>query len=123
MDYRTLIDSFEELKESLQKYVEAKVSYFSLTAFEKVAKVLTHVYSSWIIIAVFTVALTLLSLAGGIYLGRVMGSIELGILIIGGALFLAGIILFLLRRSVFSPLVIRALLKIFFDEKDEELKK
>lgn len=123
MDYRTLVESFEDLKESLQKYVEANVSYYSLTAFEKVAKVLTHIYSSWIIIAVLTVAFILLSLAGGIYLGRALGSIELGILIIGGAFFLIGIILFLLRRNIFSPLVIRTLLKIFFDEKNGQLKK
>ncbi len=120
MDYRSIAESFAELKESIQKYIEAKVSYYSLTAFEKTVKVLTYVYSSGIIIAVLTIALILLALSAGIYLGRALESIELGIMIIGAAFLLMGLILYLLRGKIFSPCIIRALLRIFFEEKDDQ---
>ncbi len=116
MDQKSLTDSFSGLWESIKNYVEAKSAYYTLTTFEKVVKVLTSLYSSIFIISAFVIALIIIALAGAVYIGRIIESIELGLLIVGGFFLLVGIVLAALKRKIFSRFIINSLKKTFFEE-------
>ncbi len=119
MDSKSLLDHLFRLKESIKKFLETKISYLGLTAFEKAVKVLSFLLSNMVVILVFFLAFIFLSAAASIYLGRITGHFELGLLIIGGFYLFIGLILFGFRKKIFSPLVIKALSKVFFNEDED----
>ncbi len=119
MDSKSLLDHLFRLKESFRKYLETKISYYGFTAFEKAVRVLSLLLSNIVVILVFFLAFIFLSGAASIYLGRLTGHFELGLLIVGGFYFLIGLILFGFRKKIFSPIVIKALYRVFFNEEDE----
>jgi hypothetical protein len=84
MDGKSLFGNITDLKENLYRYIETRFSYYKLVLFEKSARVLTSVFSTWVVSLVVFMAVMFISLAGAIYLGRLLESYELGLLIVGG---------------------------------------
>jgi len=120
MDSKSFFDHVSGFRENLQKYLEIKLSYFGLLAFEKAARLLTTFLGNGVIIVALLIALLFLSGAGAFFIGSQLGSIELGMLIVGGFYMLLALILFLFRDRIFGPCIIRSLADIFF--KDDEKK-
>ncbi len=116
---KTLLEIFYELKENLEKYIETKLSYIGLSAFEKAVKLMVYIASHSVILVIFTIALLFLSGAAAIYIGKLLSSYELGMLIIGGFYVLIGLIFYIFREKIFSPNIIKALLKIFFPNEEK----
>ena len=121
MEGKSFLDGLFGLREDLQNYLETKVSYFGLTAFEKAVRLLTVLMGNGVIILTFLVAVFFLAGAGALFLGHLLGSNILGFLIIGGLLLLVAVILMIFRERIFGPGIIRSLSKIFFSD-DEEVK-
>ncbi len=115
----TLLETISELKVNLQKYLETKVSYYGLLAFEKAVKLLNYFISHGVVMIIFVIALVFLSGAVAIYIGKLIESLELGLLLVGGAYLLFALILYIFRNRIFSPCIIRILLNIFFQKDDE----
>lgn len=120
MEKNPIFENISELKENLRIYLETKVSYFGLTAFEKAVKVLTVITGNGFILMVMWIALIFFSGAVALYIGTLLDSNELGLLIISGAYFLLGMILILFRKRIFSPIIIKLLVTVFFKDDDEE---
>ncbi len=119
MTSKSLLETVSELKVNIQKYIETNVSYYGLTAFEKGAKIINYVISSGVVIMIFALSLMFLSAAAALYIGKLLHSYELGLLIVGGFYFLLGIVLYLFREKIFGRCIIRSLLKILFHKEDE----
>ncbi len=113
-----MLETISELKVNLQKYLETKVSYYGLLAFEKAIKLLTLFVSHGIVLIVLTISLVFLSGAAAIYIGKLIGSFEIGLLIVGGFYFLLGLVLYIFRNKIFSRCIIRTMLKMFFQKDD-----
>jgi hypothetical protein len=120
MEKNPIFDNISELKENLRLYLETKVSYYGITAFEKAVKVLTIITGNGFILLVMWIALIFFSGAVALYIGNLLQSIELGLLIVGGAYFLLGMILILFRNQIFSPVIIKILVNILFKDDDDD---
>lgn len=119
MDGKSLLDHISGLQDSLRKYLETKLSYYGLLAFEKAARLLTAFLGNGVIIATLLIALIFLSGAGAFYLGSLLESMELGLLLTGAFYLLLALVLYIFRNRIFGPYIIRSLAEVFFQEDDE----
>lgn len=122
MDIRVLYEHISGLRDNLHKYLETKISYYGLVAFEKAVRLLTTFLGNAVIIAAFFVALIFLSGAAALYIGSLLGSYELGLLIVGGFFLFVTIILRLFRGKIFGSYIICSLRDVFFQDDDEHPK-
>ncbi len=122
MDVRALFEHISGLRENLQKYLETRVSYYGVIAFEKAVRLLTTFIGNSVIIGAFLIALMYLSGAAALYIGSLLESYELGMLIVGGFFLLLTIILRVFRGRIFGPFIISALAEVFFKDDDEKSK-
>ncbi len=122
MDIRVLYEHISGLRDNLHKYLETKISYYGLVAFEKAVRLLTTFLGNAVIIATLFIALIFLSGAAALYIGSLLGSYELGLLIVGGFFLLITLILRLFRGRIFGPYIICSLRDEFFKEDDEHPK-
>lgn len=120
METKSILENISGLKENLKAYLETKISYYALQTFEKAVNALTVLVSNGFVILLLWMALIFFSAAAGLYIGRLLESIELGLLIIGGFYLLLGIVFFVFRKQVFSRIIIRILVNVFFKEDEEE---
>lgn len=120
MEGKSFFENISELRENLLKYLETKVTYYGLVAFEKTARLVSSLVSNAAIILIMLLALLFFSAAAGLYFGRLLESYELGLLIIGGFYLLLGIVFIIFRKNIFGRLVIKSLGEVFFQDDDEE---
>jgi hypothetical protein len=120
MDIRALFEHISGLRGNLQKYLDTKISYYGLVAYEKAVRLLTTFLGNAVIIAAFLIALIFLSGAAALYIGSLLDSYELGLLIVGGFFLLITLILRLFRGRIFGPYIISAFRDVFFKDDDEE---
>jgi hypothetical protein len=120
MEKNPIFDNISELKENLRLYLETKVSYYGITAFEKAVKILTIITGNGFILMVMWIALIFFSGAVALYIGSLLQSLELGLLIVGGSYFLLGMIFILFRNQIFSPIIIKILVNILFKDDDDD---
>jgi hypothetical protein len=120
MEKNPIFDNISELKENLRLYLETKVSYYGITAFEKAVKILTIITGNGFILMVMWIALIFFSGAVALYIGSLLQSLEMGLLIVGGSYFLLGMIFILFRNQIFSPIIIKILVNILFKDDDDD---
>lgn len=114
-----MLEHLSELKESLQDYIEARTSYYGLLALEKTVKLVTRLLSGGLLVVVLLVAVLFLSAAAALYIGTLLGSAGLGLLITGGFYLLLGLIVYLFRKRLFSSCVTRILVHELFGDDAE----
>ena len=122
MENKTIFENISELKDNLRQYLETRISYYGISAFEKAVKILTAITSRVFVSLLLVIALVFLSAAVAIYLGSILESTELGLLIVGGIYLLLGIVFYAFRKKIFSPIIIRSLADVFFKDDDEDEK-
>ncbi len=120
MEKKSFFENISELKENLKLYLESKVSYYGITAFEKVVKALTVLTGIGFVLLVIWIALIFFSGAVALYVGNLLESIELGLLIVGGFYIFLGILLSIFKTQIFSALVIKILGNVFFKDDDDK---
>jgi hypothetical protein len=119
MDGKSLLENLSELKESLQDYIETRVSYYGMLALEKTVRLLTRFLSAGLLIAVLLLAMLFLSAAGALYIGSLLGRLEFGLLVVGGFYLLLAFLIYLLRNRLLSSFVTRSLVNTFFGDEAE----
>jgi hypothetical protein len=120
MEKKSFFENISEIKDNVKLYLDAKVSLLILTAFEKAVKALTSFISSTAILLLIVISFFFFSLAGALYIGKLLGSAELGLLIVGGIYLFLGFVFFLFRRQIFSRIIISYLTEVFFKDDDDE---
>ncbi len=120
MENKTFFENISDIKDSLRLYLETKISYFGITAFEKSVKMLTALTANGFVILLLWMALMFFSGAGAIYLGNMLESMELGLMIVGGFYIFLSIFFFVFRKKIFSPFIISILVNVLFKDDDDE---
>jgi hypothetical protein len=120
---QSLSQHIKEIREEFAKYIELRLEYSKLRAFEKIAKLIAS-SSSILILGFFGFfGFFFLSFAFGYYLGEILGSIAFGFAIVAFVYLLIIAILVVNRKkleNIISEKVIESLLeeeKIAEDEK------
>jgi hypothetical protein len=119
MEKHSVLNNISELKENLRIYLETKVAYFGMSALEKTVKLLTVFLSKGFVLLLLCISLLLFSAAASIYIGKLLQSIELGLLIVSGFFLLLGIVFYVFRERIFAPIIIHTLVNVLFQEDEE----
>ncbi len=121
MEGKELLAHLADLKDNLQKYLETKVSFYGIVAFEKAVKVLGLFISQAFFAMAGFMVLLFLSGAAAMYIGGLLQSYVLGMAIVGGGYLLILLVFYLGRNRIFGRMAIRILLNIFIRD-DEDSK-
>lgn len=116
MDGKEILGHIAGLKDNIREYLETKISYYGILAFEKAVKLLSMIMANVVIITLLLLALLFLSGAAALLIGTLLDSYMLGMLIVGGFYLLLSVIFLARRKSIFGRMAINILLKIFTDE-------
>lgn len=104
---------------SLKEYVNMKLDSFTLKAVEDISIVSGKV----ILILIFTmlgvVILQLLGFALSYFIGEQLGSNALGFLIVGGIFVVAFLVVFCLRKKLFTNSIVKLFINMFFNNNAE----
>lgn len=123
MEKKSFFENISEIKDNIKIYLDAKVSLLIITAFEKAVRAFTSIISSVTILLFIVISFLFFSLAGALYIGKIAGSTELGLLVVGGIYLFLGFVFFLFRRQIFSRIIISYLTEVFFKDHDDENEK
>ncbi len=118
MEGRELLEHIAGLKDNLQKYLETKLSYYGIVAFEKAVKVLSLFMAHALLLVMGMLTLVFLSGALAVYLGQVLDSLVLGLLTTGGVHLLICLVIYVWRRHIFGRVAIRTLVNLFLSDDD-----
>ena len=108
-------NKFEELTESIKKYINTRYELMVLKATEKASNVGAETLSALLIINIAFLTILILSLAIAFYISSSFGDSYSGFLIVGGAYFIIMLILIGFRKSLlkkpFRNIIIKAMFK------------
>ncbi len=119
MDGKEILGHIASLKDNVRQYLETKISYYGILAFEKAVKLLSMIMANVVIIILLLLALLFLSGAAVMSVDLLLGSTLLGMLIVGGFYLLLALFFLALRKRIFGRMAIKVLLKMFIDEDEE----
>ncbi len=120
MEKKSFFENISEVKENLLIYLEARLSLLTLVVFQKAAKALTILVTISTVILFISLALLFISGAAVLYIGKLLESYELALLIVGGFYLFLGIVFFFLKNQIFSRLIVRYLVNVFFKDDDTD---
>lgn len=114
-----LVEHIDKLKGALESYIEARIDLAKANLLEKISKSGTYFLTACIIILVLAAFFLLLAFAFSFWYAHAGGEIYVGFLIAAGGYLLIGVLLYLLRRRIFTNNIIRRLGKVVFSEKSK----
>ena len=119
MKNNALEENLSSLNETIRNYLDARIKLLKLLLVEKITRTGTYFFSVVVGIVIIASLLLLLTFAFSFWYGYAYGSIYGGFLISAGFYIIVGILVFLLRRSIFSNNVVRNLSNILFSDDPE----
>ncbi len=111
---------FEELKQIIIAYFEAKVQLYRISAYEKVAKVMAVLFSSIVITILIFFLLFFLSISGGFYFAALLNSNALGFLIIFGLYVILLIFVIIYKKTILEKYITNKVIEQLFEKEDNE---
>ncbi|QCX39179.1 hypothetical protein FF125_12295 [Aureibaculum algae] len=112
--FESINESTTNAVKSGENYVKKTEEYLKLKIFQQLSFSLSMLVKIALVGGFIFLGLIFLSIAGAIALGKVLGNIPLGILIVGILLLLFAFIAFLLRKKI-DKTIISKYSKSFFD--------
>ncbi|MFT3739124.1 MAG: phage holin family protein [Breznakibacter sp.] len=113
----SLGDSFNQWKENLTEYVNARIELLKLETAENVAYFWANVVTKSVMLYFLLLALFFLSFALAFFLGKLFDSTSLGFLLTGLLFIVLTIAFYALRRQIVERPVIQSVLKLFFTQR------
>jgi hypothetical protein len=112
---------FNELKQLIADYLDARINLVKLEAFEKIAKVTAALFSSVVVALLAFFLLFFLSLSAGFYLGGIFSSNALGFLTVTGLyLILFALVLFRKKDFLEKQIIDRIITELNRKEGEDE---
>ena len=105
--------------ENIHNYVEARLELYKIAALEKVAKVMADLITVAILAVCATLFILFLSIAFSLLIGKWLGDVYLGFLVIAGLYFIAGLIIYFNRKNLLQKPILEAAIKEILEEDDE----
>ena len=120
MESQTLKDNVSEISENVKAYIRLKTDMLKLTLTEKLSLIISALLISVILFLVFLFISMFISIAFIFWFRDHAGPLYVGALIVAGCYFLIGIIIFLLRNSLFIDPLVKQITKVLLEEEDED---
>lgn len=116
-DTDALLERTGETIEYIKLYAQQQVDIVKLDAVEKSAKMLSSMVTNLVLGIVALIVLLLLTTAGALFLGQILGNLALGFLIVSLLYIVVGLILYNFRKSfITSPIVSFFISKVYEEE-------
>ena len=106
--------------EQVKEYVNTRLAQLKLLFAEKTSKVMSVMIAVVISALVFFLFLVLICIAGAIILGQWLESFWLGFVIVGGIVFVVGLILWIFKDRLIRQPIMNALINVMFDKEEDE---
>jgi hypothetical protein len=120
MEKNKLSENLAEITAALKSYVNTRFDLMKLTLLQKITRAGTYMLSFVsILVSLFSI-LIFLMFAFSFWYGEKTGSLSTGFLISAGIFLVLMIVIFLLRKSIFSNPLIRIFSHILFTDEDNK---
>jgi hypothetical protein len=98
-------------KEHLESYVHNEIFKYKLLFYEKTAKLGGFLFAGFFVSLLLLIFIVMLSISFALFLGEILDNYALSFLLTGLTCLLLSIVIFLLRKPLFSNPVLSALIK------------
>ncbi len=122
MDENNIKDFATLLYKDIRKYLDLKFDYYKLDIVEKLIFLISKGFGIFLAFVIFPIIVIFLSFGGAFYLGEILGADYLGFFAVAGILFLFGLILLALKKTIFIKPLIRIFIDTFFNNEAEKKK-
>lgn len=120
MENSHLEDNITAGIDASRKYINARIKLFKLELLERLSRVVSLIIFNVLVFIVGCLGVMFLCIAGAIFLGHLLQSLELGFLIFSAFFLLIVLILVGLRKKLIINHVIRSLDDILFPENNTD---
>jgi hypothetical protein len=120
MESQTLKDNVSEISDNVKAYIRLKTDLLKLTLTEKLSLIISAMLISVILFLVFLFISMFVSIAFIFWFRDHAGPLYAGALIVAGFYFLIGVIVFLMRNSLFIDPLVKQITKVLLEEEDED---
>jgi hypothetical protein len=120
MESQNLKDNVSEISENVKAYIRLKTDLLKLTLTEKVSLIISALLISVILFLVFLFISMFVSIAFIFWFRDHAGPLYVGALIVAGFYLLVGVIIFLMRNSLFIDPLVTQITKILLEEENED---
>ncbi|QWX83874.1 hypothetical protein H0I23_15700 [Cellulophaga sp. HaHaR_3_176] len=111
---KSLDESTTKAAQSGENYVNSTKKYFELKAFQMLTLMSSYIVKAAILGSLSVLGLIFMAISGAIALGEYYDNKALGHLIVGSIIFIAIVLIFLLRKYL-DKYIIKKLSKTYFD--------
>jgi len=119
MESQKLSDNFNEISENVKAYIRVRTDLLKLMLTEKLSLIISSLLISIILFMVFLFISLFVSIAFIFWFRDHAGPMYVGALIVAGFYVLVGIIVFLMRNTIFIDPLVSQISKILLEEEDE----
>lgn len=119
MKNKSLTENFSELSEVVKDYLDARIALWKISLIEKISKVGTYISIAVVLLLTFLFVLLMLSFAFSYWYGEEYGNLSEGFLIASLGYIVLALLMYILRKPIFTNLIVKNLSEIFFDDKEK----
>jgi Zn-dependent protease with chaperone function len=116
---KSIKENFEDLTTTAQGYIESSIAYYRLDFFKKFTKVAIDASHKLILAFFLLIALLFLSVAACLYIGKLLGSVSLGYIIVGVFYLIVMVIASLFLKPILRKLILSRASTSFFNDQKE----
>ncbi len=120
MKNKSLVENVSELNDVIKSFIEARLDLWKLILLQKITRLGTYLLSTIIISIIILVVSVLLTLAFTQWYSNTHGTLAEAYMIAAGFYILLGVLVFLLRKKLFSNMMVRNIASIIFSEDEND---
>jgi hypothetical protein len=113
-------DIVSDLIGNVTTYVNSKIELYTLSIFEKIAKVNSTILSAVVLILISFFCLFFITVSLAIWLGSLMDNYALGFLIVSLGYFFLGLIFIIFRRTLIDKRIFKNMVKAIFPDENKK---
>ncbi|MGW8316781.1 MAG: phage holin family protein [Bacteroidales bacterium] len=122
MENHSLKENISELNSIIKSYIEARIDLWKVLLLEKVTKIGTYFFTVIAVLITFLFTLLFLTFAFSFWFGNAYGNITTGFLISAGFFLILALVIYWLRKPLFSNNIIKNIGSIIFSDHEDEKK-
>ncbi len=114
-----MLDFLKDVKEDISKYLDLRLKLLKIEVYEKAGKISSVLSVLLIIFFVAFFAILFLFLALGFYWGNLLGSLALGMCLVGGIYILVLLTVILFRKKIMGKIFNLFITELIEDDEEE----
>ena len=118
MAFEEIKENVNQIQEETKAYLDSSAAYYKLWGFKVAMKSTTMVLKFFLIAICLTIFLLFVSVAGALFLGKILDSYVLGFLSIAGIYLILAILIYWIKDRIVEGPILEKFSEIFFNDND-----